>query len=207
MQQNQSKIHDFWRWFSNNERQIASLLDRNNSSLIDEIGMRIQLLDKTLIWEIGPGVNEERMLVISPNGYREKLTVTRDIVSASPALEGWEFQCSKPRKQWTKRYIEIVHKGKKFGVDFTDWSYSLVGFSKRKFFDVHLYLPKHCSANLPHSDLLNKLACLCIEGELGEELMIERIDRVIIDHDLTSDELSGVTQITYLYEHLKSVMQ
>lgn len=196
------RVARFWSWFEAHSTAVASLLgDSPSGDLAREISRRVSLLHEGLGWEVGPGTETTYQFVISPNGNRERLRISRAIVQQAPALAGWEFFCAKPPKSWNLE-LDVVEGRRIVHVNCRSWQYRLTGFSDNTFFDVDLY-PE------PLEDLndgtYRRVGVLLVEGEIGEELFIERIDRVIVHSEGAGSALTDLTPIVYLHQHLLDI--
>jgi len=195
-----NRILDFWDWFSENEKIIKRLFINEDDKLISKISEKVKSINSGFVWEVGPGIKKEQSFVISPNRNKERLILSKEAIQFAPSLEGWEFFSAKPKKQW-KRRLETNFEGKRRLVDFNGWSYFLTAFEGRRFFDITLVPSSFWIEEIGN---LKELAGLLVENELGEELLIERIDRIEIENDEV--ESSRLTMIEHLYDHIRSLM-
>lgn len=93
-----------------------------------------------LTWEVGPGLEREHGLVLSPGGVRERLVVTDAIVAAAPVgLASWEIHAARPPKRCDRRY-QLQRRESWLEVDASAWRYTLVGCNQGEFFDVTLHV-------------------------------------------------------------------
>lgn len=190
---------EFWAWFRGHEADIAGLLrDSPDKSFATEITRRVSALCEGLGWEAGPGNGRENQFVISPNRDRRRLRVTREIVRLAPALPGWSFLPVKPPKSWNFE-MEIVEHGRHVRVSVRDWRYSLTGFDGNAFFDVDLFPDRLRDID---EGTYQSLGVLIVESEIGEELLIEKVDRITVRAEAPASRVRDLTPITYLYQHL-----
>ena len=83
-------ISAFWRWFSDHHRDIAAMLDRDDTAeLTRRINTQIDKLSSEIAWEIGPGLVKPYMLVFPTAGGNESKTAVSRIMEKAPAIEGW----------------------------------------------------------------------------------------------------------------------
>ena len=84
----EKKIDQFWSWFVQMEGPIRSFFTEEepvNKDLIIE-SMNNRVLDFGMFtWEIGPGMNQPYYFLISPNGDKERLQISRQIGNFSQA--------------------------------------------------------------------------------------------------------------------------
>ena len=194
------KSRVFWEWFVAEEETILGLFsDDADLSLTRVISRRVSILFKGLGWEIGPGKVKENQFVISPNRDRDRLQVTRRIIQMAPSLPTWEFHPAKPKKDWDYE-MEVKIKERVVLMNFRNWNYSLIGFSNNSFFDIDFF-PEQFQKNIDKTTY-KKLAVLLAESEIGEELLIERIDRINV-YSQVPDEIEGkLTPVYHLFDHL-----
>lgn len=194
-------IINFWGWFQENLYDFEMLALGKKGVTTAEVNSKVNSLGDGFVWEVGPNKSGEFQFVISPNGNLERLRLTKKIVSLSPKLEKWSFCSAKPKKEWD-RHLELYKNNEKITVNFSEWKYFLTGFDNNSFFDVNFVLK-------PVSELVNvdfyELAGLFVEAELGEELMMDIIDKINIFNELASDQEYDLTEAVHLYDHLLSV--
>jgi hypothetical protein len=186
----------FWTWFATKERRIAALLESYEAATVAEINEHVTGLRPGLQWEIGPGEHASTMFAISPSRERSNLAITRQIVRAAPVLPNWELLPAKPRKRWKQR---IHIEGAREIVDCSGWKYILTAFSNREFFDVTL-VP--FGSEMCDDKLLAEAALLLVEGELGEEMFIEKIGAVSVEKHVPSRREKDLTPIQRLARHI-----
>ena len=199
-----NKAREFWGWFQSVEERISGMLgDDPDRELSRELYYRVSLLHKGLGWEIGPGKQKENQFVVSPNRDQQRLEITRKIVQEAPTLPSWEFFHAKPRKSWNYE-IELLEKNRTISISAQNWEYRLIGFSNNSFFDIEFFTD-YFDQNIDDMTY-QKFGVLIVESEIGEELLIERLDRINVylkKEDLLQD---GLTPVQYLYEHLQSLL-
>lgn len=194
----------FWEWFVAEEETIRGLFSEDaDLNLTRVLSRRVSMLSNGLGWEIGPGREKENQFVISPNRDKDRLQVTRRIVQMAPSLPTWEFHPAKPRKDWDYR-MEVRMKGKTILVSFRNWHYSLTGFSNNSFFDIDLF-PDRFQKDIEETTYA-KSAVLLVESEIGEELLIDRIDRINVCYRVPDELVGKLTPIYHLYEHLQLLL-
>lgn len=192
-----SQKKKFWHWFELNESRILGLFSNADTNLMEEITMRLKLLDKQLVWEIGPSQNKGQFFAISPNGDRNKLNITRDLILSAYESKIWDFFPAKPKKVWKRK----VEQNKNDVFDFNEWKYHLKAFNNREFFDVYFVPPPKHSEN--KNDL--KMMKVFAVSELGEELYLKIIGDVSIDWNASYDS-DALTFVEYLEPHIMSLL-
>lgn len=199
----QQVIASFWEWFARSIPSFESILAGNDDPrVLASITAEIKNLSEGLGWEIGPGIEKENQFVLSPNRSKERLAITRSIVQDAPCIKQWEIHPFKPRKKWNRR-LEMPFEGDGISIDFSNWRYSLTAFSRRQFFDIDLYP----DSQLPCDQHVAKsMATLFVESEIGEDLLIERIDRVNVHRAEEATGIEGLSRSGFLYDHLLSLL-
>ena len=182
-------ILNFWSWFAKNSNSLQS--DNYDKTLLDKLDKTISNWD--LVWEVGPGLLKENSLTISPNGDKELLNKTSDIIDKAPQLNDWEFfNAKQPKKNW--HLAILVDTG--FEIDASDWTYILLKYEDEK---IEILLKADSLSNL---DIETKelAADLVLTNLLGEKLKIEKIDFVYVVDKF--DDEKGVTELKYLPAHI-----
>jgi len=172
----------FWQWFES----IAAELDENhtNIDLVDELDKRIKSLG-SIGWELGPGVinPSAQMLVLTPCGNKDLLPFTKYIISLAPNILGWEFYPAKPPKQWRQSFTIKDDNGQDIKIDASAWRYVLLKFPDNMY-DLIIIAPE--MANL--SDKIRGAAAeIVVDGQLGEELRLEKIANIEIVYSFNDD--------------------
>jgi hypothetical protein len=164
------KIDEFWTWF----RSIAASLAANveNSSLLEELDLRMRKLDSELSWEIGPGSCEPWQLVISPNLDRDLRPRAEEIISSAPVVEGWEFHSARRPKKWDYKLVMERPDGREpVQLDASHWSFVLLRYPDGR---QDLLLQGDNLASLDHDERW-QAAAITLESILGEEVLLEKI--------------------------------
>jgi hypothetical protein len=193
-----SQISSFWTWFETIAAELGS--DLENQNLLTELEKRVSLLGE-VSWEVGPGLNEENALVITPDGVRERLRMTQHIVSLAPAIPGWEFHAARPPRRWELQFSIDSAGGGVIQIDARDWRYVLYEFPDHTF-DIVLE-----QSNLQRSTESNRYtaAVVLLDGILGELKrlkLIGRIDTVLV---LSEEKVAKANPIDVLGKHLDSL--
>jgi hypothetical protein len=165
------KIDDFWSWFSGIAVSLAT--DIESPSLLEELDTRVGELDSMLSWEVGPGSSEPWQLVISPDLNRDLRKKAREIVSRAPVLEGWEFYSARRPKDWDYKFVMERSDGQEsIQLDASDWGFVLLQYPD----GAHEVLLQ--GNNLPELDDDERwqAAAVTLEGILGEEVLLEKIN-------------------------------
>jgi hypothetical protein len=91
-----SRIADFWKWFTTNSSrfQIQGSIDED---LCDELGSRIQKIDRNLTFEIAPSDDGPFELVVSADGKKKTFPIVKAVVAAAPPLPAWKVTAFRQR--------------------------------------------------------------------------------------------------------------
>lgn len=182
-------IQNFWSWFTKNASSLQS--DNYDKALLDKLDITIS--NWGLVWEVGPGLLKENSLTISPNGDKELLNKTSNIIDKAPQLDNWEFfNAKQPKQNW---YLAtLVDTG--FEIDASDWTYVLLKYEDERI-ELLLKADSLTSLDIETKELA---ADLILTNLLGEKLKIEKIDFIdVVDR---FDNEKGVTELKYLPAHL-----
>jgi len=195
----QDSVREFWDWFRSISTELGSNLD--NSEILQELDERIRSFEG-ITWEVGPGISELNALAFSPNGRKELLSVTKQIVALAPTCVGWEFHPAKPPKNWDLRFVVEDKHGNQVEVDATGWQYALLKFPDGTF-DIVVHAP-----NLPDDeDIRYQAADIAVEGQLGEQTMLQLIQNLDVVDEFEDDLVGKGNSVTVLAEHLASLLK
>jgi hypothetical protein len=165
------KIEDFWSWFSGIAVSLAT--DIESPSLLEELDTRVRGLDSKLSWEVGPGSSEPWQLVISPDLNRDLRQKAREIVSRAPVLEGWEFYSARRPKDWDYKFVMERSDGREsIQLDASDWGFVLLQYPD----GAHEVLLQGNDLPALDDDERWQAAAVTLEGILGEEVLLEKIN-------------------------------
>ena len=166
-----SKIDDFWEWFSAQEGHIRQVL--NGHSQQDKEALVQSLDDKILrlgmfTWELGHGTSRSFYLTISPNGSRELLALSQEIMDYAPHLPHWEFYPAKQPQEWDLSFKLFDEEYIEREVDASSWKFYLDGTDRDQ---VSIVLEAGNIAHLDH-ETRETAANLVVTSLLGEEQKI-----------------------------------
>lgn len=172
-------IESFWGFFRSNAERFAP--DNLHEPAIAELESRLFRLG-VCDWEIGPGLVAPNMFVISPGDDLALLTRTREIVEKAPAVAGWEFHSSKPKRKWKLRFQfadGILVEGAR-------WEVIVLPLGNHKY-DLLLRPPADCAL---FQDDLDIAASIIVQGELGEAKKLEKVNSIKVVENWNKTELS-----------------
>jgi hypothetical protein len=176
---------DFWTWFSASAEEIREELATSNidspvRTAIGELDKRVRQLNPDFRWEIGPFMDDTTFLAISPNGSKDNLRRTREVVEAAPAIPGWRFLPAKPPKN-DNRFGFDFHGVR---IDTSKWHYTLVRWENPIQYGV-TWIPD--SATQFGDVLLDALAWFVLDSEIGEDAAISLFEFSEIAKSSTSN--------------------
>lgn len=166
-------IAEFWQWFESVAGTLAR--DFENPEVIEALNRRVGELGE-MAWELGPGIKEENMLVLSPDGDVSRLHETRALIGRAPSLPGWEFHPARPARPSPLKFSIDTDSSRKLEVDAERWSYVLLRF-KDGSTEVIVEQPE--SAEWSEDDRW-AAAIVALDGLLGEERRLAGIDTLDI---------------------------
>ena len=93
------------------------------------------------------------------------------VVAVAPEVPGWEFYATRQPKQWDYR-VELEGEGGTVNLNASNWQFVLLRYPDG-FREVLLIAPE-----LPplSEDQRRQTAAIVLEGILGEEALIEKVD-------------------------------
>ena len=198
---NDEKIKNLWKWFFSNEHQIRDCIETESAS---ERVYIIETLDNLVLdlgvftWEIGPGINKPWSFTISPNGDKNLMKMSKKIIDNAPDLVDWEFNYSKPPKDWDSKFTIFDGYMTKQTINASDWKYVALQHEDGM---IALILE---AKNIGHldSDTASTAANLVVLNEIGEETKIQNICSINIVHQLEDKHNSRKYDITNLKKHI-----
>jgi hypothetical protein len=174
-----NKIKSFWEWFMDNEELIKEIV--SDESHTDRVSL-VHSLDNQILefgmftWEIGPGSHKPFFLTISPNGDKKLLEISKLIMKSSPKLADWEFNHSKPVKDWNLKFTLYDGYMIERNIDASVWNYVVLQTAANK---MEIIIE---AANINKLDDETQLiaAELVVTSMLGEERKINEVSGIRI---------------------------
>lgn len=199
-----SKIQSFWLWFAETEDNIREYFAEeemvDKAALIEAINNRV--LDFGLFaWEIGPGTSRTFYLTISPNGSKERLRISKQIIEAAPDLPDWEFHYARPPREEGLQFTLYDDFMVEREVDASPWQYVLLPQPEGRV-EVLLEAP-----NTHHLDPDTRLLAgeRVVGNLLGEEARIEFVYRVRVVEELEEGHQDDSAPILALRRQVASI--
>lgn len=166
-----TEIDSFWRWFASIASRLGTKLD--DEKLLGELDRRVHQLDPQLSWEVGPGIARPSQLVISPNLDRKVRPVARRIIAEAPICDDWEFYAARQPREWDLRFELAGESGKRRALDASSWTFVLLRYPDGAH-EILLRTPDR--PPLPEEQRWDA-AAIVLEGILGEDILLDRIER------------------------------
>jgi hypothetical protein len=191
-----------WKWFIANELQIID--SAQNESVSDHIIDNIDnlILDIGMFtWEIGQGKIKPWFLTISPNGDRELIKISTEIIEHAPNLDNWEFNYCKPAIDWDRKFIIYDSILNEQHIDASKWKYVALQHEEGM---IELILE---ATNIAHLDreTARTAADLFVTSEIGEEAKIQKVFSVDIVNQIDNQDKSRMARIQDLKKHLNEL--
>ena len=181
---NNEKIENLWNWFVQNEQLIIDAVQNETASetLIENLDNLI--LDLGMFkWEIGRGKNQPWYFTISPNGDKDLINISRQVIQHAPELKNWEFNYFEPAKDWDRTFVLYDNNMDEQDIDASNWNVVALP-TKGGMMEVLLE-----ATNIAHldEDTAFTAAELVIIAEIGEENRIHKVQAVNIVENLESE--------------------
>ncbi len=201
---NDDKIENLWAWFSKNEQRIRDYIGNESAIERDYI---VEHLDNLILdlgvfrWEIGPGFNKEWFLTISPNGDKDLMEISKNIIAAAPDLAEWEYNFSRPAKDWDLKFNLYDENMTEQEVNASSWQFVALQNADGL---IDLILQANNIGHLD-SDTARTAADLVVVNEIGEETKILNILSINIVDQLEKSHDARKTEIGHLKKYLKEI--
>jgi hypothetical protein len=194
---NKENIQKFWKWFSKNCNNFENNFE--NVRLIDQLDQEVGKLGN-FTWEIGPGKQKENMLVISPNGDRELLTHTKEVVKSSIPCPNWEFLYAKPPKDWNFIFDFNINDNI-IAIDTIQWLYVLLKYQDDM---LEIILKADNIEDFNYNDKL-MAAEIALDSALGEENRLNNICGIEIVKSFPDRYKGKESSFKNIAEHIKRI--
>jgi hypothetical protein len=171
------KIAHFWEWFDASEAHTRQVLlgksEQEQEALVQAFNNQVLALG-LFTWELGRGDSRPFYFTISPNGSRELLELSRQIMEAAPSLHHWEFNYAKPAQEWDLKFRLYDEDYNERDVDASVWKFRLEEGDGR---GVIVVLE---AANLSHLDEETQKTATeqVVMSLLGEEQKILHVEKI-----------------------------
>jgi hypothetical protein len=175
-------IDAFWTWFADNSGRLSADLDA--PVVLEELDQRVLEMGCPA-WEIGPGDQAEWFLALSPDGDQHALPLTQQIVSRAPSISDWEFLPRRPRKKWDLRFGIEAESGP-IEIDARRWRYVAYRYPDG-LYDLVISVGNEVDLTDGDRELAVQIA---VEGQLGEEAVLTRVNEVEAVVDLSTEQAS-----------------
>ena len=198
---NDEKIEKFWQWFVKNDQLIKSCIERETASerekLIEQLNNFI-LEFGMFTWDIGLDEHHNWFFTISPNIDPDLLEISQQIMSDAPAHLDWQFNASRPAKNWARTFSVYNNEMDLIHIDASSWFY--IAFEEN---DGKIELVFEAN-NIAHLDeeTAEQAVNLFLINEIGEYPLIVHISTVTIVNEIDLDDEDSKYPIHELREHL-----
>lgn len=184
-----AKIESFWEWFIDNESRIKAAVNETSEEDRTELIHSIdnQVLEFGMFkWEIGHGSTKPFYLTISPNGSKELLLISKNIIQSAPVLSDWEFNYSTPVKDWNLQFSLFDDFMIERDIDASNWKFIL----ERSINQIKIIIE---AANIATIDEQTQLtaANYVITNLVGEECRINTIHAIEVVGKLDEKQSLG----------------
>jgi hypothetical protein len=189
----------FWRWFESVAFALAD--DVEQRPILERLDEEVAKLG-SFGWEVGPGVEADNMLVISPDGRPERLALTRRVVSMAPSIPRWEFHSAKPPRP-TMQFVMGDGFVPSNEIDARSWRYVLFKFPEGVF-DIVI---EQVGLNGVSDDVRYAAAGVVLDGVLGEASRLQLFREIEPVGKLTADMQTRASSIVSLATHIQSLQR
>ena len=200
-----ARIQAFWQWFAEKEASIQEYFEEeemvSRSELIDDIDDKV-LSFGLFSWEIAPGRYKPFYFSISPNGNKDRLGISKQIIEGAPRFADWEFYYAKPVNIEGLKFkihddFMVQHE-----VDASQWNYVLQINAEKK---AEVLLE---AGNIHHldADTQRIAADIALINLLGEEVKINNIYRFDVVVELESILRKKSAPVSQLSRHLAELL-
>jgi len=195
------RIKEFWAWFIDNEYQFREVTDTER---VVEL-LNNQVLDFGMFaWEIGVGTKKQHSFTISPNGNKERLRLSRQIVNQAPELRQWEFNYCKPvREDWDYTFEVFNSMLIKQSYDASKWDFVLEEEKNEK---IKILLRATNIVTLDYDDL-PAVGDLVVNNLLGEEMKTNSVHSVQFVDDFLPDDEDWTFNIRSLRKEFRAFLR
>lgn len=82
---------EFWDWFVKNKTKLEEFIksDNRDYSTYNQLTNKLQGFNKLLFPEITIDENDNFVLIITPDGIKEGMIPTKEIVDSAPSIDNW----------------------------------------------------------------------------------------------------------------------
>lgn len=165
----QSKIHQFWQWFTHNE---AIFRNEQTAEKAKEMLDNQILSFGRFAWGIDKGLQKSYAFRFSPNNDQQLLGISQQIVKLAPNLPMWEFEyCLSAEPDWDFKFQMLNNLIVLQTFDATQWQFILIEEA-----DYRVSIEIRAD-NLDTLDMDDKMIATsrAVNKLIGEELRIKEV--------------------------------
>ncbi|HAW52422.1 MAG TPA: hypothetical protein DCX54_08880 [Flavobacteriales bacterium] len=150
-------------------------------------------------WEIGRGESRPFYLTISPNGDKDLIRLSREVIRSAPDLENWEFYYFEPARDWDRNFVLYDNNMDEQQIDASEW-YVVALTNQIGVTDLILE-----ASNIGHldNDTAFMAADVVVITEIGEENRILKIGDIEIveqlDEEFTAQK-AHIRELKYMLD-------
>jgi len=181
-----------------------------DNEIVDEQQEIVSQIDNLVLdlgrfsWEIAPGKKKPWAFTISPNGDKKLLEQSRNIINSAPELNKWEFNYSKPAKDWDRKFSLYDENVDLQEIDASSWKFVAITGSDKKM-DLLIEGPNISYLDTETAKLAAEQVVL---NEIGEEARILYVSSIKIEFSLQGQfakEKKGINLMKQLFlnPHIK----
>ena len=190
-----TKAQRFWTFFQTKAPYLRE--EELDGQLLDTVADEVEKLG-AFGWELGPAPKGDapRTFVISPDGDPDLLPETVGIVALAPSLPGWSFLPARPRREGLSFFIGDVE------VDASKWRFVFLPFPDG---GLGLVIEQPGLPTMLNDDEDRAFAAVvCLDGILGEQQRLERIDEIYPVTALSAEERAKGQPLSALEKALQA---
>lgn len=180
---------EFWNWFLRNQIKLENFISSKDPdySIYNQLTQKLKKFHNLLVPEITIDEEDNFILIITPDGKKDGINATKEIVEAAPSIKGWKI---KKFRQATDN-ITLNFQGLEFG--FEDVKiYRQFDFENERA-DITVLI-KNFDEN---DERYIALAFLYLDHILGEFNVLTRIGEIeFLGWDRLNDEIESIDLLT-----------
>ena len=179
----------FWKWFLKNQTKLENFIssENRNYAIYNELTKQLKKFNDLLFPEITIDKENNFILIITPDGIRDGVNPTIEIVKSAPIIRGWKIK--KFRQASDK--ISLNFKGLQFTYDdIKIWRYFILEQDK---VDISVLIKNYDEKDNRYISL----AFLYLDHILGEYNVLTRVGEInFLGWDKLNDKIESVELLT-----------
>jgi hypothetical protein len=185
----------FWRWFSENERELFDF-ETDRERLFDRLAAELGKVDPDLTFELGPK-DAQREFVISAGGIKRAFPVVSALVAAAPRYQRWKIIGFRPRRRPSA--VELAGKR----IDSKDVRFTLLDDGKTA--GIYLFIPGYSEKDA----YMKQIGYLLLDEALGEYDVESKLGliKMLAPETTTQGERHPLSELPALFDRLVSQLE